>query len=760
MDQREFITTVLGDMRGNAILGLRDRPGPKGKVNRYFDFKYPEQIEEMVAFAAEHSNEDLYISPLVYGEERNTDKDSPSYGKVRRTPENALTSNTVYQDSDTCPWDKFRLKPTIHVTTSAGRYQDFWVLSQPIPAGEAAEISHKIATAHKGDGSDPSSWSANKVLRIPFSVNTSHGFPEDVLVEVSGMVYDSLDIGGAYDDIELVSRPIVRLPADVSYDSDMDLPDYADALNKLPGNFNMELLTKPASDNADRSRMRYLMLCELFRAGTLSFEDALSLAWHAPVSRKWKEDSRNIRGLVAEALKAQSEVSYETGRGLSSPSTDLTEDQIAWFEERRKSELPKVELLTEEERDLIDGEETFITRFCQWAESRQGIYYNAPYARSAAWQFLSSAFVDTAFIARGNGPEYCNLFSMSIGDSGTGKTSMRKLWSTAMHELYPEDPQWNLGSNASPNALHEKLLERDGKFSCFNADEAHGWFKQVNGQQWSDGIYENIAGYYDGEVPPILRTGNRDISGKSGKSYFNMFMMGTLKGDLSLSNVLDRSMFLSGLLARFIWFIGDSKDMTEESMEEVESSAEYVRLGYEPVVRQWVAEFNEAKKRLRTEHKRKMIPIGMDRPALDRLSRAKWEIVRANRQNPNWEILEPSLRNRFGSNIRKAATLLAVEEGKDVIGLKHVLLAIEAAEEWLSSVLLMVEKISDSEWKRLVDEVHDFIASKSRVSLEAVHRRFSSRRSRDLSEHIDALKAQGRVFEKMESGKKWLMTNE
>jgi hypothetical protein len=348
---------------------------------------------------------------------------------------------------------------------------------------------------------------------------------------------------------------------------------------------------------------------------------------------------------------------------------------------------------------------------------------------------------------------------MSIGDSGTGKTSSRKMWVSAMRELFPEDDQWNLGSNASPNALHEKLLERDDKFSCFNSDEAHGWFKTVSGQQWSDGIYENIAGYYDGEVPPILRTGNRDLSGKSARSFFNMYMMGTMKGELSLSNVLDRSLFLSGLLARFVWFLGEERDMTEESMEETEADADYVRLGYEPVVRQWVAEINDTKKRLRQKHKRKMIPISMDRPALDRLSRAKWHVVRDHRSNPNWEILEPALRNRFGPNIRKAATLLAAEEGVDVVGLRHVLLALEAAEEWLSTVLLMAEKISDSEWKRLVDEVYDYVASKSRVSLESIHRRFSSRRSRDLAEHIDALKSQGRVFEKMESGKKWMMVN-
>lgn len=756
MDQREFITTVLGDMRGNAILGLRDRPGPKGKVNKYYDFKYPEQLDEMVKFAEEHSNEDLYMSPLVYGEERNEDKNSPTYGKVRRTPENAISSRTVYQDSDTCPPDKFRLPPSIHVTSSTGRYQDFWVLTEPIPASEAATISHKIATAHKDDGSDPSSWSANKVLRIPMSVNTSHGFPEDVEVETSGMIYDAYDISGAYDDVELVERPIIRLPADVSYDSDMDLPDYQDALAKLPHGFNMELLTKAHKEGSDRSRMRYRLLCELFRAGTLAFEDVLSLAWHAPVSRKWKEDSRNIRGLIAEALKAQAETAYETGQGLVGPAEDV--NVASTWSPKSQQEYPK--LLTDQERDSIQGEDTFITRYCDWALAQQGRYYNAPYARMAAWQVLSASFVDAVYIPRGTGPEYCNLFSLSIGDSGSGKSSSRKMWMRVMQALFPDDPMWHLGNNASPNALHEALLERDGKFSSFNSDEAHGWFRTVNQQQWAEGLFEQIAGYYDGDVPPMLRRGNKEASGKSAKCYFNMYMMGTMKGDLSLSNVLDKHMFLSGLLARFIWCVGETIEVTEESLKEEDTHADYVRLGYDPIVQQWGNEFQETKKRLRAKAKRKIVPVTATREALDRMSQVKWKVVHDYRRHPEWETLEPSLRNRFGPNVRKAATLLAAEEGSDQIELRHVLLAIEAAEEWLGSLLIMVEKISDSEWKRLTDEVFDFVAAKDRVSLESVYRRFASRRSRDLNEQIDSLKAQGRIKEVVEQKRKWLTVNQ
>lgn len=740
----EFLSLLWGDMKGNAVVGTLDRPGPKGQLRYFADFKYPEQLPQIVDWVEARSSGDVYASPLLYGEERN-----PDTGKVRRIPENAISSRCVYQDSDHCPIEAFRLKPSIHLTTSSGKYQDFWLLTEPIEAHAASELSHKVAVAHREDGSDPSSWSANKLLRIPGTYNTKHGFPEAVTVQYSGMIYDELDVAGAYEDVELESRPLMRLPSDVSYESDMDLPDYATALNKLPATFGMDLLTKPAKEGTDRSRMRYRLLCELFRVPDLAFEDVLSLAWHAPVSRKWKEDPRNIRGLVAEALKAQAEIAYETGNGLEAPTVE---------EIRQPGGVAT--LLTDEERFQIAGETTFIDRFCNWAASKLGRRFNAPYARAAAWQCLSAALADTAFIPRGNGPEFLNMFTMVIGDSGTGKTSIRKLWSLFMDELYDDDAGWFLGSNASPNALHEKLLERNGKFSSFNSDEAHGWFKQVNGQQWSDGIYENIAGYYDGEVPPILRTSNRELSGKRGTTIFNMYMMGTMKGELSLANVLDKSLFLSGMLARFVWYIGDTVEVTEESMREDETNSDVVRLGYDPMVRQWIAEFRETKKRLQTRAKRKFVPIPMARDALDRLSQAKWDVVKANRENPNWEVLEPALRNRFGPNIRKAATLLAVEDGFEEVQMKHLLLALQAAEEWLASLLIMVEKISDSEWKRLCDEIFEFVASRSRVSVESVNRRFASRRARDLNEQVDAIKSQGRVKEVTEGGRKWLTVNE
>ena len=157
---KEFIERVLGKGVGHAFMSRASGKTANNKlnVNIHKTFLYPDQLDDMVKYAEQYASEDVYLSPLLYGDKKN-DK-----GNIARTPENALTASTIYMDSDLCSPDKFRMKPSIHVVTSRGRGHDYWVLNEPVDARRAAEVAHKITTAHRDDGCDPSGWSANKVL--------------------------------------------------------------------------------------------------------------------------------------------------------------------------------------------------------------------------------------------------------------------------------------------------------------------------------------------------------------------------------------------------------------------------------------------------------------------------------------------------------------------------------------------------------------------------------------------------------------------
>lgn len=745
----DFITTILGDQEGWVVAGLMDQAGPKGQLTRQHDFYYPDNLEDLIEWAEAHKNEDAYVSPLIYGDMRKKKRDGTD-GNIRRIPENAKSSLVVYQDSDTCPPDKFRLRPSVHVESSAGKGQDYWVLMEPVTAERAADASRRIAVAHRQDGSDPSSWSANKFLRIPTTTNTRHGFPEKVVGHLTGELYDIGEIEDKYSDVNFEERPIMRLPADVSFDDVQDLPEYADALQKLPGTFKMTLITDEPSPTQDRSTLRYRLLCDLFRAGTLTFEEVLAVAWHAPASRKWREDPRNLRGLIAEAIKAQTDVAYSDGANVNQVSAE----ELIVKTERESVE--RISMMTDEERSLAAGESDFIKRYEVWSSEKLGSAFNAPYARMNGWSILTAAFSDFGRIPTTG--DALNMFMMGMGDSGSGKSGARRLWKRCMHEIFEHDSGWFLGSNASPVALQERLIERDGKVSFFAADEAHGWFKATNSQQWADGIYEAIAEYYNGEVPPMLRAsaGRREMSGKGARTFFNIHMMGTIRGEQSLPSVLNRSMFFSGFLARFLWYVGDEKPVTDESLRETNGDGEFATYGHEQQARQWAAEFANTKKILKAKTGRSVIALNATQSALDRITLFKKQLRELAMKRAEWDILEPST-IRVAESLRKAASLLALDDSRSEVELRDVVVALESAEEWVQSLFFVAEKISASAWAREVDEIEAFVIAKGgRAAREVVMKKFASRHLRDLLTQLDALHAQGRVIEAEDKGKKYL----
>jgi len=736
---KQFIETILGTASGNAFVSRASGKTAKGKlnVNIHVVFKYPAELDKMADYAKQYENEDVYLSPLLYGDKTN------DRGNISRTPENAISSQTIYMDSDLCTPDKFRLEPSVHVVTSRGRGHDYWLLDEPIEAKHAAEIAHKITTAHKDDGCDPSGWSANKVLRIPDTVNTSHGFPESVVVEYNGLMYNALDIEGTYDDVVIIDRPIMGREDALDIAEDVSA-DYAEALAKLPQKVLDLALAKPkVGVDGNRSEARYKLLCDLFRLGSvLTHEEVLAIAWKAPASRKWSEDDpRGMSGLIAEANKAYAEIMWEMGEGLEPPELETTEGHI--------------DLLKGDERETLRGHQTWIDTYMDWTR-RKHAKQNPPYDRINGWTILSCVFSDMAFIPRKTGPEGLNLYTITLGETTTGKSQSLKLMRNVMDESFAEDSGYNIGGNASPNALGEKLIERDGKVSMFSKDEAHGLFKQWATQDWTTGMMEDLALLYDGTVPPMLRVGKKDMA-KQAKTQFVMHLMGTQE---EIARSLSREMFKSGFLARFMWTVGEPRTLSREAVLEEDADGSEVKLGFDPMARQWAAEFAEIKRQLRSSGGSSRVSVGITKAGAKRMSDVKWDLVNlVKRSDPNWDIINPSL-VRMGVTIRKCATLLAVSDGRQETEVIDVIKAIEAAEEWVRNLLIVARQINASDFERACDEVEAFVHAKDdKVKLEIVNRRFKAWRVRDLQEAVGALASQGRLKEVSDPTGKWLVTN-
>ena len=121
-----------------------------------------------------------------------------------------------------------------------------------------------------------------------------------------------------------------------------------------------------------------------------------------------------------------------------------------------------------------------------------------------------------------------------------------------------------------------------------------------------------------------------------------------------------------------------------------------------------------------------------------------------------WEILDPSI-IRLWESVRKAASLLALEDGRVEVELRDVILAIEAAEEWTTNLFWVSAQISASMWAREVDEIESYVLSRGgEVARDAVVRKFNGRKYVELVQQLEALHAQGRVIEVPVDGKKRL----
>ena len=93
----------------------------------------------------------------------------------------------------------------------------------------------------------------------------------------------------AYEDVETIERNVMGRDTGVSIETPASLPTYEEALAKLPENvLNLALAEPKLGSDGNRSETRYKLLCELFRLDDLlSHDEVLTVAWHAPASRKW-----------------------------------------------------------------------------------------------------------------------------------------------------------------------------------------------------------------------------------------------------------------------------------------------------------------------------------------------------------------------------------------------------------------------------------------------------------------------------------------
>lgn len=735
-DMRTFIEAVLGEQSGNVVMSLAGGRLPDGKpiVNRPRWFTYPRDLGRMVTFTEEHAEEDVYLSPIIYGDQRD-EKD-----RLTRAKTNALTAQCIYMDSDACPPEKFRLAPSIHVDTSEGHGHDYWLLAEPVAAQRAADIAHRISTAHKADGTDPSGWSSSKFLRMP-TVNRSYEQPWPITWHHSGEVYLDLDVEGAYDDVEVTlgaasigevqaanAAPTVVTPASGRRPEVLTGDDIAPLYDRIPASNRklIDLIEHAAKEGDEgwRSEQRWALLLELTRAG-FTEQEALSLAWLTSASGKWHQDARGIEGLWLELVKARATVELETGASIPAA-------------ERPKSlTRSRLDVLTEDERHKVADRRDFVQRYVTWAASRVPVL-NRPLHEINAWTYLSVVHAQVATVWKQQGALPLNLYSVTIAESSSGKSEAARLMKQALGAVSP-NASIEIGADTSRNALVTEMLDRDGEVALATADEADETFRTQRDTAWAAGVTQAWTEMYDGFVPTQNRKG--ETIRPNVPARLSMHMVGTPE---AMFNVLDRPMFKSGYMVRHVWVLGEHIPVTAETIKLARPWDQKVQ-DATLMPRYWAEQVWRRRISLAANRQGESEVIATEE-AYARLDTARLALVRHLDSLNDPEMFTPMGR-RMLDVMLKVMGMVALQDDRTVATVRDALVAIQVIEGWVNNALAVVDSIASSAFSRACDEIEAFVRGREGKAVEAqrIFLLMRGSRPRDVEEQLDSLVRQGRL---------------
>lgn len=698
----EFLTAVYGEGQGWAdIVTLEpDTHLPSSEMLR----DYPKDLGYLAKYCGLRADEDVYLSVALFSAQHRTKDDSDAI------------ASAVWCDADTCSPEKFRVEPSISVETSPGRWHCWWVLEGPVSASEASEVSQRIAYAHRDEGADVG-WQVSKILRVPGTTNTKYEEPFKVTASYTGALYSLAELRDHYPATGLSSEVVVLSGEAPELLSTSELIDLEDRV--VRGTQWENLYVDSPGQDTDWSDRLFRLQFDLFRAGCTP-QEVFSLSKNAACN-KFDRDNRPDSELWKTVQNAHRKyVSSLEGMTVSTGA-------------------PKVivpDFLTEEERASLP--ETFIDRYVKWVAKRTDSAET--YQRSLAYMLLSCVFGERAYLPESYGPQNLNLFLILAGDTTrTRKSTAHRLFLRALRLFethFLKGDMVDIGSDTTKEGLGKLLAPRDGMVSLFQTDEIVGSFTEWYGKNYQVGVIQYLTSLYDGDVPVVIRAAKDAGQSKRARTVFNLLGVGIRE---DIAKVLSKDDFKSGFLARMLWCVADppprvkGSDDWPDTIEMAKDESDIARL------------VHDLGKRAEKFDRSMRVPVTVNDEALVRYN--YWtETVRRHSETFDDGTLEAAV-GRFFHSTRRAAALLALYDGSQTIGLRHLLPAIAQAELWYADLLRMYNEVSASGFERLLNEVEHFILLGTEGARQdsSVRRKFANLRPQEINDVLASLKAQGRI---------------
>lgn len=485
-----------------------------------------------------------------------------------------------------------------------------------------------------------------------------------------------------------------------------------------------ELLDNASSDvvNAivgpDKPKGHWFRTAKLLVREGYSDDEVLGFMWQGGtvknLSREWGADF-----CIQRLTEVREQVEQEKAEAAKVEVTPESPDETKAF----------TELLTPSERKFLEARPNFVHRYLRYTGSRF-TRINPNYHRAAAFTILSLGFAGHGFIVPMGKAMSCNLYQNVLGESSTGKTEALKVRREITQLLFAEDQHYLVGSESSPEMLHEAMLERSGAPTLFADDEAAQFFAKLNSaNHWGSGLETKLTDWYEGWVNPVRKRAAK-TDGKGGPCYLVAEFFSTPR---RLFKEMTTDQFLSGFLARFLWSVGEPADETADRHRHRQSAPDVAHQAVDPGVEEIVEEIRGLRALVGLRR-----PILADDESLARLEENSVKMEGVLRSSGRWDITEAAFR-RMRDSIWKSAGLLAMSRGSTSIEIVDVLGAVEQAEVWLEGLLYASAQISSSQIERDAREIALFIRSKGDpwVSERVVFRHFSRYTPKEFAERIE-----------------------
>lgn len=751
-DYQGFFEAIFGEMtsnEGHATIWNSRRPGTRPNVDHWYD--WPQDAVKMSQFCAFAQDLDLYVSPHFYGDEI-----SGITNHLSRSVSNAQHCAAVYQDADTFDPTGYRIPPSIIVRTSdfpgkQTHWQAWWLLDGIYTSSEVAAVAKKMCYAHRDEGADISSHSANKIMRIPGSMNTKEtpGSPVEATKLDYSLRYSLYEIDNAYKDIKVdtdISRKIEEALKDIPDIDELDLPDISEAYARIPPSASNVIELLKADNPSRRSEIRRRIMLDLMEAGA-SDPDIVALVYSSPSGNKYREDSRGVRMAWWELQRAKAFEEVKEG-GSTEAIEAFDWGEIAVDNETGEIVSEEVEFHVLEDSDRLyckQSPNNFINIYMQYVKDSLGNRYNEPYHRICALLLLCMTVGEYGRIPMGGGMSMpLALYAMILGPSSSGKSEAKNLLSNTISTWEGTDGKV-LGEDIAPTTLAKTLYDIGEWPTLYTQDEGAKVIKQAQQNSYLTGLLEMFTLIYDGKVRIPARSGEH---GGESQVSTSMEFFSTPE---NMYGALNMGLFESGFLARSLWVNGHKVNITQDTFVPRQVSDEEAATGVSSAARaitaqlrtngdRWFSAWSET-------HTTRRKPYTFTNGQKEVFAAGMMKILKYCEGHKYFEMALKSSILRMGNSILRASALLAIADGdRETDKANYIRFALCEADEWVHGLLQAADHVSESDFAKACAEIVDaLIKSGGEMSYSAVIRLDPNVPARIVSDRIATLRAQGKV---------------